>query len=334
MKILVTGGLGFIGSHTLVNLLEAGYEVVALDDLSNSRLVVKDNIRKITGENIDFEQVSLLNIAELRGVFEKYKIEAVIHFAGLKSVNESVINPLHYYRHNLISTLNLLDIMKEYSVKKLVFSSSATVYGDISTPPLTEKDPTSVLNPYGRTKLIIEEILMDLAASDEAWSIVSLRYFNPIGAHPSGLIGEFSQSNPSNIMPYITKVASRKLEKLHIFGGDYPTVDGTGVRDYIHVMDLADGHAKALLYLNEHKGNTIFNLGTGQGKSVLELIKTFEEVNSVLIPYEIVERRPGDISTSYAEVEKAKELLNWTAKFNIKKMCIDSWCWEKTYKNF
>lgn len=328
LKILITGGLGFIGSHTVVELLEAGHDCVIVDNLHNSDLTTKDKLELITNKQVKFIKVELLNISDIEKVFSDYYFDAVIHFAGVKSVGESLEDPLLYYNNNLISTLNLLNVMKNHKVNKLVFSSSATVYGDLTSPPISEGSPTSVLNPYGRTKLMIEEILHDLSKSDSLWKIAILRYFNPIGAHISGLIGERTIGIPNNIMPYINQVANGKKEKLFVFGNDYPTKDGTGVRDYIHVMDLANGHVKALNYLNMHSGTHLFNLGTGKGYSVLELISTFEKVNKIKIPYKIIDRRPGDIAVSYADSSKAKRELEWDVKRGLIEMCKDAWRWE------
>lgn len=332
MKVLITGGLGYIGSHTVVELSNRGYECFIVDNLINSNRTVFNRIDKISEYPVTFMAVDLLDSKGLAEVFKRYKFAAVIHFAGLKAVGESVENPLQYYEHNLISTLNLLKEMKKENVKNLVFSSSATVYGDLTVPPVSEDAPTSILNPYGRTKLMIEEMLQDLALSDSGWSIALLRYFNPIGAHPSGLIGENPNGIPNNLMPYIMQVANGKRDYLNIFGDDYSTPDGTGVRDYIHVMDLANGHFKALEFLENHTGVHTFNLGTGNGYSVLDLVKTFEEVNNVHIPYRIVARRSGDIAVSYADVSKAERELGWKAELGLTEMCEDAWRWEKVQK--
>lgn len=331
MKLLVTGGLGYIGSHTVVELSNKNYECVIVDNLINSKRNVIKRINKISSYS-SLMIVDLLDSKRLAKVFKHNKIDAVIHFAGLKAVGESIENPLQYYENNLISTINLLKEMKKADVKKIVFSSSATIYGDLSTPPISEDAPTSILNPYGRTKLIIEEMLQDLAQSDPEWRSVLLRYFNPIGAHPSGLLGESPNGIPNNIMPFISQVANGEREYLNIFGGDYPTHDGTGVRDYIHVMDLAMGHIKALEYLEKNKGSHTFNLGTGRGYSVLELVRTFEEVNKADIPYRIVKRRPGDIAISYADPSKAELKLGWKAERGLREMCEDSWRWERESK--
>jgi len=325
MRILVTGGAGYIGSHTCVELLNAGYEIVVMDNLSNSSLEALNRVKTITGKDFPFYQVDLCNYEELDNIFKKEQIDAVIHFAGLKAVGESVEIPLSYYRNNLFSTINLLECMKKYNVKRLVFSSSATVYGDPERVPITEDFPTKATNPYGRTKLMIEEILMDLYKSDNSWNISILRYFNPVGAHESGLIGEDPLGIPNNLMPYISQVAVGRLPELRVFGSDYDTPDGTGVRDYIHVVDLAQGHIAALEKLKEDCGLVIYNLGTGKGISVLEMVKAFEEASSRKIPYRIVERRPGDIATCFADASKAKNELNWVAKKTLTDMCKDAW---------
>lgn len=332
MKVLITGGLGYIGSHTVVELSNRGYECFIIDNLVNSDRSVINRINQLSENPVTLMTVDLFNSQCLAKVFKRYKFDAVIHFAGLKAAGESVGNPLQYYEHNLISTINLLKEMKKANVKNLVFSSSATVYGDLSVPPVSEEAPTSILNPYGRTKLMIEEMLHDLAFSDSKWSIVLLRYFNPIGAHPSGLIGEKSNAIPNNLMPYIMQVAEGKRDFLNIFGNDYTTPDGTGVRDYVHVMDLAKGHFKALKFLENHTCTHTFNLGTGNGYSVLDLIRTFENVNKVRIPCRIVERRPGDIAVSYADVSKAERELGWKAELGLTKMCEDAWRWEQSQK--
>lgn len=329
MKVLITGGLGYIGSHTAVELSGKGHECFIVDNLINSNRNVFSRIERLGEYPISLMIVDLLDREKLADVFRRIKFDAVIHFAGLKAVGESVENPLLYYEHNIVSTLNLLQEMKKANVKKIVFSSSATVYGDLSIPPVKEDAPTSILNPYGRTKLMIEEILQDLALTDPEWSIALLRYFNPIGAHPSGLLGENPNGVPNNLMPYIAQVANGKRDYLSIFGDDYPTPDGTGVRDYIHIMDLATGHLKALTYLENHAGAHIFNLGTGKGYSVLNLVKTFEEVNKIHIPYRIVDKRPGDIAVSYADSSKAERELGWKAEKGLSEMCKDAWKWEK-----
>ena len=325
MKILVTGGTGFIGSHTIVELLNAGYEVVAIDNFANSKRSVLARIKEITGKDFSFYEGDVCDPVILDKIFKEHDISAVIHFAGFKAVGESVAKPLMYYRNNLDSTLNLCEIMQKYNCKRLVFSSSATVYGNPLSLPIKEDFPLSTTNPYGTTKLMIERILKDLANSDPDWQIVILRYFNPIGAHESGLLGEDPNDIPNNLMPYVVKVALGKLPRLSIFGDDYDTDDGTGVRDYIHVVDLALGHLKALDKVLSSKGVNIYNLGTGKGVSVLTLVKTFEEVNGVTVPYVITERRPGDIAACYADAPKAKEELGWEAKLDLAKMCEDAY---------
>ncbi|MCM3253620.1 UDP-glucose 4-epimerase GalE [Priestia aryabhattai] len=333
MAILVTGGAGYIGSHTSVELLNADYELIILDNFSNSKKESLNRIRDITGKDFTFYEVDLLNREDLEKVFLDNQIDAVIHFAGLKAVGESVSIPLHYYHNNITGTIILCDVMQKYGVKNLVFSSSATVYGMPNSVPITEDFPLCSTNPYGRTKQMIEEIIRDIYVSDEKWSVALLRYFNPIGAHSSGLIGEDPNGIPNNLMPYITQVASGKLKELKVFGNDYPTNDGTGVRDYIHVVDLAIGHIRALEKIMSITGVEAYNLGTGKGYSVLEMVDTFEKVSGKTIPYSIVGRRPGDISTCFANPSKAKEELNWVAKRGIKEMCEDSWRWQSTNPN-
>lgn len=334
MTILVTGGLGFIGSHTVVDLIEKGEDCLIVDNLSKTTIDVLYRIESIVKKPIPFIEMDLLDKEALHSIFSIYNITAVIHFAGYKSVGESVENPLIYYQNNLISTLNLLDVMKEYNVKKLVFSSSATVYGDCHNPPLKEDMSLGAPNPYGRTKLMLEDILRDLAASDKTWHITLLRYFNPIGAHNSGLLGEIPYGMPNNLMPHVLKAASGETAKLQVFGGDYDTADGTCIRDFIHIMDLANGHVKALEYVEHNAGCEAFNLGTGSGYSVLELIHTFEEVNQLKVPYEIVNRRDGDIVVSYADASKVKSILGWTTTKDLSDMCIDSWNWSRKIKEF
>ncbi len=328
MSILVTGGAGYIGSHTSVQLLENNYEIVVVDNLMNSSEEALRRVKEITGKDFKFYQTDLLDKAALRKIFEENKIEAVVHFAALKAVGESVSIPLRYYENNLISTLNLCDVMNEFNVKKLVFSSSATVYGDPKTVPITEEFSLSATNPYGRTKLMIEEILRDLYISDNSWNIALLRYFNPIGAHSSGLIGEDPKGIPNNLVPYVAQVACKKREYLNVFGNDYPTKDGTGVRDYIHVVDLAEGHVKALEKLNTNPGIDAYNLGTGNGYSVLEVVEAYSKASGKEIPYKIVERRPGDIAACFADPDKAKRELGFTTTKNIDDMCRDSWKWQ------
>ena len=325
MKILVTGGCGYIGSHTCCELLNEGYEVVIVDNLYNSSKDVIDKINKITGKNVTFYEFDLCDKDSLRDVFKKEEIAAVIHFAGYKAVGESVKKPLMYYRNNLDSTINLLEVMSEFNCKKLVFSSSATVYGNPAKLPITEDFPLSTTNPYGTTKLVIEGILQDVYKSDNEFSIAILRYFNPIGAHPSGLIGENPNGIPNNLMPYIVKVANKELKELSVFGNDYNTIDGTGVRDYIHVVDLAKGHIKAIEKVLKDTGIDAYNLGTGNGYSVLQLVNTFIEVNKIEVPYKIVERRPGDIDSCYAATNKAEDVLGWKAELGIEDMCKDSY---------
>ncbi|MCZ0718113.1 UDP-glucose 4-epimerase GalE [Aerococcus kribbianus] len=329
MAILVTGGTGFIGSHTIVELLNEGYDVVAVDDYSNSKPLVLDRIKEITGKRPTFYELNVLDKDDLREVFQQETIEAVIHFAAFKAVGESVAKPLDYYHNNLTGLLTVLQVMKEFAVKNIVFSSSATVYGMDNQSPLTEDLPTSATNPYGYTKVMNEQILQDLFVSDNDWAIMLLRYFNPIGAHPSGLIGEDPQGIPNNIMPYITQVAIGKRDHLSIFGDDYDTPDGTGVRDYIHVVDLAKGHVAAIAYAMTHKGVEKVNLGTGQGYSVLDLVNYFQKANTIEIPYQITDRRPGDVATCYADASYAKELLGWQAQYNLEDMCRDAWNWQE-----
>lgn len=330
MAILVTGGLGYIGSHACVELLKTNKDVVVIDNLVNSKRETKEKIEKITAKEIKFYEVDLLDIESTRKVFEENVVEAVIHFAGLKAVGESVKIPLRYYENNLVSTLNLLKCMEEFGVKKLVFSSSATVYGNPSRVPITEDMPLSTTNPYGTTKLMIEMILKDYVVANPEFSVVILRYFNPIGAHESGLIGEDPNGIPNNLMPYISKVAAGKLECLSVFGNDYDTHDGTGVRDYIHVVDLAKGHVKSLEKMDTSRaGVYIYNLGNGQGYSVLDLVNAFEKVNQVKINYKIVDRRPGDIAVCFADTTKASEELGFKATKNLEDMMRDSWNFEK-----
>ncbi|EGT3616592.1 UDP-glucose 4-epimerase GalE [Clostridium perfringens] len=328
MAILVTGGLGYIGSHTCVELMNEGHEVVVIDNLSNSKESVKDRIKEITGSDIKFYKMDLLDREGVERVFFENEIDSVIHFAALKAVGESTVIPIEYYKNNLVSTLVLLEVMKKYDVKKLVFSSSATVYGECKIVPCHEECSLSVTNPYGRTKLMIEEILGDLYKSDNTWDICILRYFNPVGAHKSGLIGEEPNGIPNNLMPYITKVAIGELEELSVFGNDYNTHDGTGVRDYIHVVDLAIGHLKALDKLATKPDLVIYNLGTGKGYSVLDLVNAFSKVSGRKIAYKIIKRRPGDVAECYADPSKANNELGWKAKYEIEKMCEDSWRWQ------
>lgn len=329
MKILVTGGIGYIGSHTCVELLQKGYEVVVFDNLYNSKIEVVDKIEEITGKKIKFYKADMLDKESMRPVFEENKFDAVIHFAGLKAVGESVEKPLLYYKNNIAGTLNLCEMMNEYGCKKIIFSSSATVYGSPETVPITEDFPLSTTNPYGSTKLMLEGILSDLCVPDEEWSVVLLRYFNPIGAHESGMLGESPNGIPNNLMPYIMQVAVGKLPELGVFGNDYDTPDGTGVRDYIHVVDLAKGHVNAVEKATSVNGVNIYNLGTGNGYSVLDIVKAFEAANGVKIPYSIKPRRAGDIATCYANPKKAKEELGWEAEYDLQRMCEDSWRFAK-----
>ena len=327
MSILVTGGAGYIGSHTVVELLNSGREVVIIDNFSNSKPEVLENIKKITGKDFKFYEINYLDKEKLEKVFEENKIEAVMNFAGYKAVGESTKKPLEYYENNISGALVLLKTMQKYNVKKFIFSSSATVYGEPEQIPITEECKTGgTTNPYGTTKLFIEQILQDLYKSDNSWDIAILRYFNPVGAHESGLIGEEPQGIPNNLMPYIVRVASGELEQLSVFGNDYNTPDGTGVRDYIHVVDLAKGHVKALEKLNkEQKGLYIYNLGTGKGYSVLDMVKAFEKATGKKVPYKIAPRRAGDIAICYADPKKAKEELGWVAQKTLEDMCKDSW---------
>ena len=325
MKILVSGGTGYIGSHTCVELIEAGCEVVVFDNLYNSKEESLDKVKEITGVRPKFYKADMTKKEELRPIFEENKFDAVIHFAGLKAVGESVAKPLEYYENNLGGTFNLIEMMREYGCKSIIFSSSATVYGVPKTVPITEDFPLSATNPYGRTKLMLEEILSDIAAADPEWSVVLLRYFNPIGAHESGLIGESPNGIPNNLMPYIMQVAVGKLPELGVFGNDYDTPDGTGVRDYIHVSDLAKGHVAALPKATKEKGVHIYNLGTGNGYSVLDIVKAFEAANGVKVPYSIKPRRPGDVAQCYANPKKAFNELGWEAQYDLERMCKDSW---------
>jgi len=331
MSILVTGGTGYIGSHTVVELINAGYDAVIVDNLSNSKPEVLNRIEKITGKRPAFYNIDIRDKEGLEKVFsENPDIEAVIHFAGLKAVGESVSMPLEYYNNNIYGTLCLLETMREAGVKNIVFSSSATVYGDPAFVPITEECPKgSCTNPYGWTKSMLEQILSDLTVPDKEWNVILLRYFNPIGAHKSGTMGEDPSGIPNNLMPYITQVAVGKRDHLNVFGNDYPTHDGTGVRDYIHVVDLAVGHVKALNKIKENCGLKIYNLGTGHGYSVLDIVKAFEKASGVKIPYEITPRRPGDIATCYADASKAGKELGWEAQYGIEEMCADSWRWQK-----
>lgn len=329
MKILLTGGAGYIGSHTAVELAKAGHEVIIGDNYSNSKPEVISKIEKIIGKEIEAYEIDFADREATFKLFEGHDFDAVIHFAGLKAVGESCIMPIEYYRNNIDSTLNIAEAMKKYNVNNLVFSSSATVYGIPKKLPLKEGMPTSCTNPYGWTKLMNEQILTDISRANPSFSVVLLRYFNPIGAHESGLIGEDPNGIPNNLMPYITKVAKGVLPELNVFGDDYPTKDGTGVRDYIHVVDLARGHVDAIEYAEKHRGVEIFNLGTGVGYSVLDIVNAFKKVNNVDVPYKITERRDGDIAECYADPGKAKEVLGWTAEKNLEDMCRDSWNFAK-----
>lgn len=333
MSILVTGGAGYIGSHTVVELLNAGHEVVIVDDYSNSKPEVLNRIKQITGKSFKFYEVNILDKEALEPVFKENDLEAVIHFAGYKAVGESVAEPLKYYHNNLTGTIVLCELMAQYNVKKIVFSSSATVYGENNPAPYTEDMPLSATNPYGTTKLMIEQILQDIYVSDNSWSIALLRYFNPIGAHESGRIGEDPNGIPNNLMPYITQVAVGKREHLSVFGDDYDTPDGTGVRDYIHVVDLAKGHLKAVNKVLETEQIEAYNLGTGVGYSVLDVVNNFEKATGQKVPYEIVDRRPGDIASFFADASKAAKDLGWKAEFTLEEMCRDSWKWQENNPN-
>ena len=335
MNVLVTGGMGYIGSHTCVELLNEGHNVIVIDDLSNSKELVKDRIKEITGKAIKFYKYNLLNASDVEKVFEKNKIDSVIHFAAFKAVGESTQKPLEYYHNNITSTLVLLQIMRKFGVKNFVFSSSATVYGQSKIIPIHEGCELSATNPYGATKLMIEDILRDLYKSDNSWNIALLRYFNPVGAHESGLIGELPNGIPNNLMPYVSKVADGELDYVRVFGDDYNTPDGTGVRDYIHVVDLARGHVAAMKKLKDGSGISTYNLGTGQGYSVLDIIKAFSKASGKEIPYKIVDRRAGDIAISFADPSKAEKELGWKAEKNLEDMCKDFWKWQCVgMKNF
>lgn len=333
MSILVTGGAGYIGSHTCVELLNLGYEVVVVDNLTNSNEESLNRVKEITGKNLTFYKADLLDKDAIDQIFEKETIDSVIHFAGLKAVGESVQKPLEYYHNNITGTLILCDVMRKHNVKNIVFSSSATVYGTPKTVPIKEDFPLSTTNPYGSTKLMLEQILTDINVSDPEWNVILLRYFNPIGAHESGTIGEDPKGIPNNLIPYITQVAVGKLECVSVYGDDYDTIDGTGVRDYIHVVDLALGHVKSIEKLKENKGVLVYNLGTGNGYSVLQMVKSFEKASGREIKYAIKPRRPGDIATCYADATKAKEELHWEATRGLELMCEDSWRWQKNNTN-
>ena len=334
MAIFITGGLGYIGSHTAIELLNVGYDIIIADNLYNSKIVVLEKIKKITGKTPKFYEIDLVDEDDVDTIFKENNITAVIHFAAYKAVGESCDIPIEYYYNNITSTLSLLRSMKKYNIKKFVFSSSATVYGDAEIMPIKEDFPLSATNPYGRTKLIIEDILKDIYKSDKTWNIAILRYFNPVGAHKSGEIGEDPKGVPNNLMPYISKVALGELKEVKVFGDDYNTKDGTGVRDYIHVVDLAIGHIKALEKLNSNSGLLVYNLGTGKGHSVLDLIKEFSKASGKQIPYKIVGRRQGDIAICYADPSKANKELEWNAERSIQEMCEDSWRWQKKNGNF
>lgn len=332
-KILVTGGAGFIGSHTCVELLNAGYDIVVMDNFCNSKPEALNRIKKITGKDFAFYEADMLDYDATDKIFAEQDIDSVIHFAGLKAVGESCAKPLEYYHNNIDGTITLLRVMREHGCKKIVFSSSATVYGMNNPIPYIETYPTSATNPYGYTKVMIEQILTDISKADSEWSVALLRYFNPIGAHESGLIGENPNGIPNNLMPYIAQVAVGKLPCLNVFGNDYDTVDGTGVRDYIHVVDLARGHLCAVKYVMEHTGTEAVNLGTGKGTSVLELVHAFEKACGKEIAYKITDRRPGDIAVCYANTDKAKKVFGWEAEYGIDKMCEDSWNFTKNNPN-
>ena len=333
VTILVTGGAGYIGSHTCVELLQAGYEIVVIDNFSNSRPAVLDRIREITGKDFPQAELDLLERDKLEKVFRQFDVDAVIHFAGLKAVGESVKFPLKYYQNNVSGTIVLCEVMQTFGVKKIVFSSSATVYGVLDSDLIPEEAPMAPVNPYGRTKHMIEQFLKDLCQADDEWSVALLRYFNPIGAHSSGLIGDAPNGIPNNLMPYLTQVALGQRDKLYVFGNDYNTHDGTGVRDYIHVVDLAIGHLKALEKVLQSSGVHIYNLGTGKGHSVLDIIREFEKVTGVKIPYEITERRPGDVARYVADPTKAHMELGWRAGKNLADMCRDAWNWQRKNPN-
>ena len=333
-KILITGGAGYIGSHTALELLNEGYEVVVYDNLCNSSKESLKRVEELSGKHITFYEGDVMDETALKAMMEKEGVDAVIHCAALKAVGESVQKPLEYYRNNITGTLTLMDVMKQTGVKNIVFSSSATVYGSPEEMPITEECPKGqCTNPYGWTKSMLEQILSDIYKADNEWNVILLRYFNPIGAHPSGTMGENPNGIPNNLMPYITQVAVGKLKELGVFGNDYDTPDGTGVRDYIHVVDLANGHVKALKKIEENAGLCIYNLGTGHGYSVLDIVKNFEEANGIKIPYSIKPRRPGDIATCYCDPGKAERELGWKAQYGIKEMCADSWRWQKNNPN-
>lgn len=333
MAILITGGAGYIGSHAAVEFIKAGYDIVVIDNLVNSHIQSIERVKQLVNKDFPFYKIDLLDADALEQVFSKHEIDAVVHFAGLKAVGESISIPLRYYDNNVAGTIRLCEIMAKHQVKKLVFSSSATVYGIPNRVPINETFPLSAINPYGRSKLMIEDILRDIHTSDPAWSIALLRYFNPIGAHETGMIGENPSGIPNNLMPYITQVAIGKRDKLFIYGDDYETHDGTGVRDYIHVADLVKGHLKALEYLNGKTGIEAFNLGTGHGYSVLELMDTFKRASGIPVAYQVVDRRPGDVAVCYADATKAAKMLGWKAEKSLLEMCTDSWRWQRKNPN-
>ena len=333
MAILVTGGAGYIGSHTCMELLHAGYDVVVVDNLSNSKMESLKRVQKLTGKTLEFHLIDLLDQQALNNVFQKSKIDAVIHFAGLKAVGESVSAPLKYYHNNVAGTLVLCSVMNNNNVKNIIFSSSATVYGDPKEVPIREEFPVNPTNPYGRSKLMIEDILKDLFEADKNWNVVLLRYFNPVGAHPTGQIGEDPNGIPNNLFPYISQVAVGKLSELSVFGSNYPTPDGTGIRDYIHVVDLAKAHISALFKFKSNFGIETYNIGTGQGYSVFEIISAFEKASGKKIPHKIIDRRPGDIATCFADPTKANKELDWAAQYGINQMCVDAWQWQEKNPN-
>ncbi|MDA8982562.1 UDP-glucose 4-epimerase GalE [Gammaproteobacteria bacterium] len=333
MKILVTGGSGFIGSHTCLELIQAGFDVVVIDNLCNSSFESLNRVGALVDSKISFYKVDIRDKKALTDIFELNQIDGVIHFAGLKAVGDSVKQPLEYYDNNVYGTIVLLEVMRKFDCKMLVFSSSATVYGDPVKFPIKEDFPLSAINPYGRTKLVIEQLLHDMLFKNSDWHIAILRYFNPVGAHKTGLIGEDPNNIPNNLFPYISQVASGKLEKLHIFGGDYDTIDGTGVRDYVHVVDLAKGHLKALQAIKKHAGIVTANLGTGKGYSVLDVVKAFEKASGKSIPFQIVQRREGDVAICYADVSFAADKLGWNAKYELEQMCKDAWRWQSRNPN-
>ena len=333
MAILITGGAGYIGSHTCVQLLEAGYEIVVVDNLSNSSVESLNRVKQLSGKTFAFVQADIRHTAAMRALFKAHTITAVIHFAGLKAVGESAQKPQLYYDNNVVGSLSLFEVMHEFGVKTIVFSSSATVYGDPASVPIKEDFPLSATNPYGRTKLMLEDILRDLHAADSTWRIGLLRYFNPIGAHHSGMIGEDPNGIPNNLLPYVSQVAVGRLAKLRVFGNDYATHDGTGIRDYIHVMDLADGHVKALNYLLNNEALITVNLGTGVGYSVLDVVNAFVKVSGKPVPYEFLPRRAGDVAINYADASHALSLLGWSASRNLETMCADAWKWQSHHPN-